>query len=151
MLDILSTVLAGGVTGFVGSFLGSIVGIFKDWRKEKAEAAAFERELQLLDRQASIRLIETESEARIASESAWTDIRKSSYNHDTMVGITSRWVNDVLRLVRPTLTLVLIILVGFIYFNEVANRDVITHSVLYMMSSAVLWWFGDRALKNNKK
>ena len=150
MLALIGTVLAGGATGLLGSVFSSAIGLFKDWRKEKADQAAFDREIQLLQMQSDIAIAESENEAKIAMEAAYTEMRKASYDHDSKVGRTSIWVNDILRMVRPSLTFILIILVGVIYLTEDAHRAEITHSVLYMMSSAVLWWFGDRALKNNQ-
>ena len=46
----------------------------------------------------------------------------------------------------------LIILVGIIYFRteNLEQQEVIIQSVIYMASSATLWWFGDRALRSKK-
>ena len=76
------------------------------------------------------------------------DSRVASYGHDSMGGTSSVWVIDVLRLVRPVLTFALILLVGILYFKAApGGRATIEASVIYMASSAVLWWFGDRAMR----
>ena len=68
-----------------------------------------------------------------------------------MAGTSYIWVANILRLVRPTLTLGLIVLVGILYFSaDIGGRATIEASVIYMTSSSVLWWFGDRALRPKK-
>jgi membrane associated rhomboid family serine protease len=68
-----------------------------------------------------------------------------------MAGTGSLWVIDLLRLVRPVLTFSLIVLVGMLYFSaDMGGRATIEASVIYMCSSAVLWWFGDRAMRKKK-
>ena len=80
------------------------------------------------------------------------NLREASYQHDQSLGRSSRWVVDLLRLVRPALTGGLIILVGIIFFSteDLVQREAIVHSIIYLSSSATLWWFGDRALRPKK-
>ena len=46
----------------------------------------------------------------------------------------------------------LIAIVWYIYAtsNDIAQQETIIQSVIYMTSTAVLWWFGDRAMKGKK-
>ena len=56
-----------------------------------------------------------------------------------------KFVTNILRLVRPILTLSLIGLVGAIYFYATPTGKLeIESSVVFMLSGAIAWWFGDR-------
>ena len=137
MLDLLGTVLTGGATGIIGSIIGKAFSFLDFWQEEKKAAADHQRTLSMLEAQAKMNAEERENEMRIAS-----------YEHDTGTGTAATWVINILRLVRPALTFTLIILVGIVYFQaQASGRDTIEASVVYMMSSAVLWWFGDRAMR----
>ena len=67
-------------------------------------------------------------------------------------GISYPWVAAVLRLVRPVLTMSLIGLMLFVYIriSDLAQQEAIIQAVIYMASTAVLWWFGDRAMRSKK-
>ena len=147
MLDTLMTVLTGGATGIIGSIMGKAFSFLDFWVEEKKADKDHARTLELLELQNKIGAEESERELAISEANAAADIRAASYTHDSATGVGSSWVVNVLRLVRPVLTFTLIVLVGMIYFNEPITRDMIEASCLYMMSSAVLWWFGDRALR----
>lgn len=147
MLDLLGTVLTGGATGIIGSILGKAFSFLDYWVEKKKADAEHGRTLELLKLQNQLGAEESERELKIAEANAASDIRMASYGHDSSAGAGSSWVVDILRLVRPILTFTLIVLVGIIYFHDPIGRDTIEASVLYMMSSAVLWWFGDRAMR----
>jgi hypothetical protein len=95
---------------------------------------------------------ETENELAIANAETAASLREASYAHDSSLGNPHRWVVDTLRMVRPVLTLFLLTLVGGIYFttDDFAMKAGVIESVLFMASSAVTWWFGDRSLKGRK-
>ena len=137
MLDLLGTVLTGGATGIIGSVIGKIFSFADYWVEEKKADNEHQRTLAMLEMQGKMKAEEAENEMRIAS-----------YEHDSGTGTAALWVVNILRLVRPALTLALIILVGVVYFQALPNgRDTIEAGILYMCSSAVLWWFGDRAMR----
>jgi len=148
MLDLLGTVLTGGATGIIGSVLGKAFSFLDYWIDEKKADSEHERTLALLDLQNKIGAEETEREMAVADAKYAADQRVAAYHHDASVGVSSTWVVDILRLVRPALTLLLILMVGYLYTQSVeAGRATIEASVIYMCSSAVLWWFGDRAMR----
>jgi len=62
------------------------------------------------------------------------------------------WVAAILRLTRPILTIFLVAIVWYIYAtsNDFAHQETIIQSVIYMASTAVLFWFGDRAMRPKK-
>ena len=148
MLDLLGTVLTGGVTGIIGSIIGNLFGFIDLWFQEKKAASDHLRTLEMLKLQNSIREEESERELALADANAELQLRTASYAHDTNTGLSSVWVVNILRLVRPFLTMTLILMVGVLYFKaDAGGRATIEASVIYMASSAVLWWFGDRALR----
>ena len=137
MLDLLGTVLTGGATGIVGSLIGKAFSFLDSWQEEKKAGADHQRTLEMIEMQGKMKADERENEMRIAS-----------YTHDTGAGTASLFVINILRLVRPVLTFTLICLVLVLYLEaQPTGRDMIEASVVYMMSSSVLWWFGDRALR----
>ena len=152
MFGVISSVLTGGATGLIGSLLSKGIGIFEASQRRKDKALEYEQELKLLDKQAALKTAETENELAIANAETAASLREASYSHDSSMGKPHRWVVDVLRLVRPVLTAFLLILVGGIYFtsNDFAMKAGVIDSVLFMTSSAVTWWFGDRSLQSKK-
>jgi len=148
MLDLLTTALTGGVTGIVGSIIGKAFSFLDYWVEEKKADNEHERTLDLLELQNKIGAEEGKRAMEVAQSKVDADSRMASYKHDSVVGTNSLWILDLLRLVRPVLTFSLIILVGILYFSsDIGGRAIIEASVIYLASSAVLWWFGDRALR----
>ena len=159
MLDFFMTILSGGATGLLGSLISSGFKFFQGIqdRKEAAEIRAHELALQRLAIETG--QAETESELKIITEESRRDQLVASYRHDSEIGRSSRWVVNILRLVRPVLTFALIALTAWIYFkltdalaggNAAVLREYIVHTIVYTTSAAVLWWFGDRALSPRK-
>ena len=151
-LGLIGSVLTGGATGLVGSLLSKGIGLFEAHQRRKDRELDFAHELKLLDKQAELRTAETENELAIANAETAASLREASYAHDTSMGKPHRWVVDVLRMVRPVLTGFLLCLVAGIYFttDDFAMKAGVIESVLFMASSAVTWWFGDRSLKGRK-
>ena len=151
MFELLGTVLTGGATGIVGSVIGKMFGFVDYWVEEKKADKEHGRTIEMLKLQNEIGAEENEREMAMAEANADANMRMASYSHDSMGSPSSMWVVNVLRLVRPTLTLGLIILVGILYFSaDIGGKATIEASVIYMCSSAVLWWFGDRAMRSKK-
>ena len=148
MFDLIATVLTGGATGIIGSVIGKVFSFVDVWAENKKADAEHKRTIEMLELQSRLGAEESERELAVAESAAAADIRTASYKHDSSVGMGSIWVVDVLRMVRPILTFTLIVLVGIIYFKSgEVDKSTINLSVLYMCSSAVLWWFGDRSLR----
>jgi hypothetical protein len=144
MMETILGVLAGGL----GSWISKIIGLY-----EKKQD--YDHELKLQEMQMRVRQHETERELAIAETQAYSAMREASYSHDMATSNTSQWVNDVLRLVRPFLTLLLILLVWVIWITlseeNTHIRTQIVEGVLFMASAAFAWWFGDRAPPATKK
>ena len=151
MIDLLLTSLTGGATGILGSVLGKAFGILDFWVEEKKADKDHARTLEMLELQSKLGAEESERELAIAEATAASSMRLASYGHDAGIGVSSTWVVDLLRLVRPVLTLLLLILCGVFYFSsDAGGKATIEASIIFMASSATLWWFGDRAMQRKK-
>ena len=140
--------MTGGLTGVVGSVIGKAFSFLDAWQEEKKANSEHGRTIALLELQNKIGAEESEREITIAQSKVDADSRMASYSHDSMAGTGSLWVVDLLRLVRPVLTFSLIVLVGILYSQAIPEgRATIEASVIYIFSSSILWWFGDRALR----
>ena len=160
MLDLIASVLTGGATGLIGTVISGGMKFFENKQKHAHELAIMEMEMQQMDKEADIaariKELDMESKDRTA---AWAALeasykestsRMSSGDHPALV-----WVDVVRGLMRPCITLFLLVLIGVIYFT--ADRTLnapdgtpitifIINSVLYVGTTAVLWWFGTRNL-----
>ncbi|EMG36600.1 hypothetical protein PCS_02612 [Desulfocurvibacter africanus PCS] len=171
MLDLLSSIFAGGVTGIIGSALTLVGDLFKareqrkaDEARRKHDLAMMDKEYQYRERQASI-----ESDTRQAEADAGT--LAASYAHDRAVYATvdGPWYLrlllvgvDVARgLVRPCLTVFLIWLVwdlrtevkgiltsaglqGLTAGDALGIYRDVAEMILYLAATCVTWWFGTR-------
>ncbi len=154
------SLLSGGATGIIGTFLGRFMGYFESRQNHRQTmekmALTNDQEIKLLDLQAKLHADESERELAIAESKAAADLRVASYGHDTGTGQGSQWVTNTLRLVRPGLTLLLVLAVIVVSFStqdgSEDTRTQIIQAIVYLATSAVTWWFGDRApsIKNRK-
>lgn len=149
MFDFLLTAISGGATGIFGSVLGKAFSFIDSWQAEKKAKNDHARTVEMTRLQNELRSQELESELGIVEAQAASDAKTASYQHDISVGVSYPWVAAILRLVRPFLTFALIGLMTFIYIrvSDLAQQEAIIQSVIYMASTGVLWWFGDRAMR----
>jgi hypothetical protein len=152
MFEMILSVLTGGATGILGSLIGKAFGFLDFFVEEKKKDNDHARTIEMTKLSAELRSEELENERAIVEEEQAGKQRAASYRHDMSAGVSYPWVAAILRLVRPTLTLMLIAIVWYIYAtsNDIAQQETIIQSVIYMTSTAVLWWFGDRAMKGKK-
>ncbi len=148
-MEFLLSVLTGGATGILGSVLGKVFSFADFWIEQKKADADHARTIEMTRLQHDLRSEELETEREIVLEEQAGKQRAASYRHDMSAGVSYPWVAAILRLVRPTLTVGLIALTWYIYStsDDFAQKEYIIQSVIYMTSTAVLWWFGDRSLK----
>ena len=161
-MGFMMSLLAGPATGLVGSLLSNVIGGVGGYFKRKSEAEekkldrAHELELQKLNMQS--RGSEMENERLIAEADMISQNLSASYKHDASYGEASQGIVNVLRLVRPAITILLLVLVAVIYFTvaddamvtesgEVMTvRERIVLSVVFMAEVAVGWWYADRRM-----
>jgi hypothetical protein len=136
---------AGGLFGIVGTGLGRVAAFFERKQVFEQDVKRWGHELKLHEMQMRARKQETEMELAIAAErGSWQGLA-SSMQADANVGLASKWVINILRLVRPVLTLLLWLITGWIF--SVTKDTNIASSAVFAATAATLWWFGDRAPK----
>lgn len=168
LADILGGLLSAG-TGSIFGLLGSVVGVVGKYLQRKQQAVEEDKERQhelaLLKLQQQNRNAETENELAIANQEADAAIREGSYNVAVTVSSVHMWVNDVRALFRPFITLSLVAASMVVLYwmlesfsdggplagvmDPTESIDLIrymVYSLFFSMSTALVWWFGDRAL-----
>lgn len=144
-METLMTALFGGATGILGTLVGKVAGYFEKKQELEQMKESYKHELELQKLNISARAQELESEAAIMEMKSASDMRSASYEHDASYGKPYRWVITLLRLVRPMLTIMLIILTGVLFFQlSEAGQDEIASQVIFLTGMAISWWFGDR-------
>ena len=152
MVDMIFSVLTGGATGILGSVLGKVFNFVDVFIEEKKAKGEHERTIEMHRLQSELRADELESELAIVQEQSAGAAQVACYAMLPGVEVPYPWVAAILRLMRPLLTVMLVGIVWYIYAssNDLAQQETIIQSVIYMSSTAVLWWFGDRAMRPKK-
>lgn len=137
--------VAGGVFGILGTGLGRVAGFFEKREAYAQEKARWGHEYRLHE----LNMISQEQEFNIeldlaAQTGSWAGL-EASINADASLGLASKWVINTLRLVRPTLTLLLWAITAWIFYHT--KNSAIAEAAVFAATAATLWWFGDRAPK----
>lgn len=157
MLELLTSILGGGVTGLVGS---AVTKVF-EFKTRKLEIEA-QKELML--HEVDMKKIEAAGKEAVADADAFGksyEVEENQYSDVVKPTKAQGWVLiglDALRgMIRPFLTLYLCILTTIIYFK--ANRlmgemvpvdsaveivKLLISTILYLTTTCILWWFGTR-------
>ncbi len=148
MADIITLGLeaaAGGLFGLVGTTIGRVAGFFERGQKHTQEQARWGHEYRLHELNMRARSQETEMELALAAQSgSWKGL-EASIKAEASMGKASQWVVNILRLVRPVVTLSLWLITMMIFLHT--QNEAIVEAVVFAASAATLWWFGDRAPK----
>jgi hypothetical protein len=160
MLDLIMGVLSGGVTGLLGTVISGGMKFFENKQKHSYELSIMEMEMRQMDREAAnaVKIAETAMEGADRT-AAWAAL-EASYKESTarMSKGDSPWLVlvDVVRgLMRPVMTLGLLVLLAVIYFtvadglaaaDGLPMRVSIILTVSYLATTSVLWWFGTRMM-----
>ena len=123
--------LIGAAVGAVGSFINTGLSIWREKNQYQADEKKRSDELEM------------------AKLNVSRDTQVASYKHDTDGGLSSQWIIDVLRLVRPAITFYALALVTTFWFMPELGSEfkgIIITSVLDIASMSVAWWFGDRSV-----
>ena len=152
MWDVIGSVMTGGATGILGSVLGKLFNFADVYIEEKKAKGEHERTMEMHRLQSELRADELENERAIVEEQSAGAARVASYSMMAGVEVPYPWVAAVLRLIRPVLTIMLVAIVWYIYASsdDIAQQETIIQSVIFMASTAVLFWFGDRAMRPKK-
>ena len=163
-----STVL-GGLTGVLGSLINRGFGLWelREKRKDRQlEIAHAERgwghEKALHELQLRARAAETEQELAVAEQAlqtaavqgSWAGL-EASLQAEARIGASYRWVEAVRALVRPSLTVLLWMIVLALFAMALTGElptqtaaevvETVVQAATYGAVTALAWWFGDRA------
>jgi hypothetical protein len=136
---------AGGVFGLIGTALGRVAGFFERRDENAQEKARWGHEYRLHELNMKARAQESEIEIELAAQAgSWAGL-KASITAEASSGVASRWVINLLRLVRPSLTFLLWVITAGIFVQT--QNQAIAEAAVFAATAATLWWFGDRAPK----
>lgn len=143
--------IGGPIMGIIGGAVTSFV-TYKTKRLEMEENNAKRtHELALYEMNLRARGQEMEHEVSLAELKAIGEMRTASYEHDQSYGKPSSWATDALRLFRPGITMMLIVLTGLFYFyspevtvGDYNLRVAVVQGTMNYLGMAISWWFGDR-------
>ena len=136
---------AGGVFGLVGTALGRVAGFFERRDENAQERARWGHEYQLHELNMKSRAQESEIEIELAAQAgSWAGL-EASIKAEAASGVASKWVVNLLRLVRPSLTFLLWLITAGIFLQT--QNQAIAEAAVFAATAATLWWFGDRAPK----
>ena len=168
---ILESLLSGGLLGVVGSGLTNLLDFFKKRQDHKYNLELRKLDLEAMDK-------EFEAQREVSADK----LVETSYQHDmsTTAGLHDKiekgkissavilFIETVRSLIRPVLTIYLIILVHLIHGEAqdiiekagIQNIDLmealmiyddITKMILFLSSMSVAWWFGSRSKYGKKE
>lgn len=137
--------LLGAVAGVAASAIGRVGSYFE----RKQEIAAEERKRQ--DDMAMAKL-QVDGQTAVADLNSYTALRAASYAQDAALGVPDTWVVDILRLVRPFITIYALFLETVLFFmtQDAEIKKLIVAAILETSAMTVTWWFGDRYKKDSK-
>ena len=148
MADLMSLGLdaaAGGVFGLLGTAFGRVAGFFERREAHSQEKARWTHEYRLHELSMKSREQESQIELELAAQAgSWTGL-EASIKADAALGRASKWVINILRLVRPALTILLWLITTWIFLET--QNQAIAEAAVFAATAATLWWFGDRAPK----
>ncbi|MBF0454965.1 MAG: hypothetical protein HQL72_09165 [Magnetococcales bacterium] len=153
-------ILSGGATGLVGTAIEAVSGHFKakQEHQQKLEMAREERTILELEIKGQERVasINAESQNQIAESQAMI----ASYKTDRATYSTaggSAWLTgvDVVRgLIRPLVTVYLLVLTTYIYIHTQSKSSLesaVVDAVLYLTITGVTWYYGGKRINHSNK
>jgi hypothetical protein len=173
---ILESLLAGGLTGLIGSVVSNVTDIFKVRQQNKFDLEKRKLDLQAMDKEYSFSLQMKEVDANMAANVADAGLMTASYAHDAATyskGMATGWgihaltLVDVIRgLVRPVLTSILLAVlwetraevkgvidaIGMDALDPIKALNIynsLVEAIIFVSTTSILWWFGTR-LKGKK-
>ena len=158
-----ASVLTGGATGLLGTALSAVVDFFQSRQQHSQELDLRRLDIELAKVEAEGAAAHAAIEAQATRERAEWEALEASYREASRrwsrpgEGRLMQFVDAVRGLTRPLLTWSLFALVGAIYFLLGASdlaamglRPRIVETVLYLFTTAMLWWFGSRQIEKRR-
>lgn len=146
MEDLIGSAVGGGVLGLFGTAINRVMGIWERREAREDTRISNAHELRLIEENRESSRQETEAElVRIQTEGSYAGLAES-LRHDASLSNVSPWVNNVRALVRPTLTgLSLTAMIAMAFFMSEDLQVTVTEAVVFVATTAGVWWFGDRS------
>ena len=137
LLELLTSAAGGGVLGLAGSAFKAW-GAYKNRQLEVAhEATMADKRLATMDKELELAKFKGELDLELQESDADAKGLQAAIEAEGKIENTSRWVNDVRGTVRPVLTYGLVAIAATIQ----------TEAFIFMATTAVTFWFGDRPPK----
>ncbi len=144
----LFTAAGGGLFGLIGSLAGQ-------WLKSREKQKEHRREIELVRLQMEVK----------KQEGSWRGLTSSHQSDAAVSSNAHKWANDIKAIYRPLLTTLLCrisylifrdlmaamngegsTIASFFEFEEIRAMVVYcVYSIIFATSTAVVWWYGDRA------
>ena len=166
MLDLLTSILTGGATGFLGTALSFGVDYFRAKQRHGQELELRRLDMELASIEAAgaekVAALQLESEREQAELAAFRESYREASRRWSRPGdgVLMQFVDVVRGMTRPALTWGFVVLTGAIYFtmgdgdavvDGTAVKARIIDTVLYLTTTCVLWWFGARQIAKGPK
>lgn len=147
----------GLILGLVGSVSTKVFGIFEKREERKIievnnahEVNRWSHEKEMFTLQSQAKVAETEQEAFLMTvQGSYDGLKASILQQTETVKGASRWVKNILSLVRPSLTFFFVCIIGYvsIFENPDDYRAAAVAASIELGMMCVSWWFGDRSTK----
>ena len=167
LLGIGATAASGGALGLVGAVAGKVGQIFQARQERKNKELDYAHELKLLEMQHAQASREDLHEVEMLETQGSYSGLEASIDAEAQTRTVSNWVNNIRSLTRPVLTFGLVGVVTWMFIvlmdaiqtgtdnalvallGQAAVIEILTYiiySVVFSATTAIVWWFGDRAL-----
>ncbi len=172
MIEALLGAAGGGLTGLIGTGIHAWLRRGEEQRAQahalamrKMDLKEMEREAELamrrVEAEAKVRLQEAQQERLVAQDAAEAQLRTASYQQDR-ARYGGGLVDAVRGLMRPAITVFLLLqtlAVGWVVWHLLGGLEHLPAEVLleiqrklvdaliYLSTTAVVWWFGGRAMR----
>ena len=159
-----ASAMSGGIFGLAGSLIGGVFKYFQAKQAQQFKKEEWDHESNLLKLNMEAMQKQTENELALASQVGSFRGLDSSIRADSKVGESYKWVNAIRSLFRPLLTTGLVVIAYLIFKDLMAGLETegqsvlalgkeksrsileyVVYSLVFSASTAVVWWFGDRA------
>ena len=157
-MDFLASIIGGGVTGLLGTALSGGLAFLKDKQKHAQELDLrridldeIRLEAETAERRAAIDLEMKQTEADAEAMAASYQDAATPWSKGLTLTPRQAWpilfVDLVRGLMRPFLTCFSMFVLFYVYHSQGKDSqmtDDIVHTINYIATTAVLWWFGSR-------
>jgi Flp pilus assembly protein TadB len=146
--------ILGGIAGVVTGLVGNV---FTAWNNRKAEKSKQEHEIKLIEANTSAMIMESEANIRITETNIAgnKDVFKESYMEKLFSSKVGSWFGTIIAVLfgiadwikavtRPLITVFLVGLVAWMVVSGMGELVAMVDLVVYLATTAVVWWFGYR-------